>query len=51
VTRAKNELYICYPKVATRAGPGGLLLTPSRFITELSPDLYEPLRIKRQFGW
>ncbi len=51
VTRAKNELYICYPKVATRAGPGGLLLTPSRFITELSPELYEPLRIKRQFGW
>jgi DNA helicase II / ATP-dependent DNA helicase PcrA len=51
VTRAKNELYICYPKVATRAGPGGLLLTPSRFITELSTDLYEPLRIKRQFGW
>ncbi|MET0263322.1 MAG: 3'-5' exonuclease, partial [Rariglobus sp.] len=51
VTRAKNELYICYPKVATRAGPGGLLLTPSRFITELNPDLYEPLRIRRQFGW
>jgi DNA helicase-2/ATP-dependent DNA helicase PcrA len=51
VTRAKNELYICYPKVATRAGPGGMMLTPSRFITELSPDLYEPLRIKRQFGW
>ena len=51
VTRAKNELYICYPKVATRAGPGGLLLTPSRFLTELDPSLYEPLRIKRQFGW
>ncbi len=51
VTRAKNELYICYPKVATRAGPGGMLLTPSRFLTELSTDLYEPLRIKRQFGW
>ena len=51
VTRAKNELYICYPKVATRAGPGGMLLTPSRFITELSPELYDPLRIKRQFGW
>ena len=51
VTRAKNELYICYPKVASRAGPGGMLLTPSRFLTELDPDLYEPLRIKRQFGW
>lgn len=51
VTRAKNELYLCYPKVASRAGPGGMLLNPSRFLTELSPSLYEPLRIKRQFGW
>ena len=51
VTRAKNELYLCYPKVATRAGPGGMLLTPSRFITELRPELYEPLRIKRNYGW
>jgi len=51
VTRAKNELYLCYPKVASRAGPGGMLLNPSRFLTELSPALYEPLRIKRQFGW
>jgi DNA helicase-2/ATP-dependent DNA helicase PcrA len=51
VTRAKNELYLCYPKVATRAGPGGMLLTVSRFITELDEKLYEPLRIKRSFGW
>jgi len=51
VTRAKNELYICYPKVASRAGPGGMLLTPSRFITELDPALYEPVRIKRNYGW
>jgi Superfamily I DNA and RNA helicases len=51
VTRAKNELYLTYPKVATRAGPGGMLLTPSRFILELPTDLYEPLRIKRSFGW
>jgi len=51
VTRARNELYLCYPKVATRAGPGGMLLTPSRFLTELDPSLYEPLRIKRSYGW
>jgi DNA helicase-2/ATP-dependent DNA helicase PcrA len=51
VTRARNELYLSYPKVAARAGPGGMLLTPSRFITELSPELYEPLRIKRSYGW
>lgn len=51
VTRAKNELYLCYPKVATRAGPGGMLLNPSRFIVELDERLYEPLRIKRAYGW
>ncbi|MGC4073552.1 MAG: ATP-dependent helicase [Nibricoccus sp.] len=51
VTRAKNELYLCYPKVATKAGPGGMLLTASRFITEIDEKLYEPLRIKRSFGW
>ena len=51
VTRAKNELYISYPKVASRAGPGGMLLTPSRFLQELPTDLYEVLRIKRSFGW
>lgn len=51
VTRARNELYLCYPKVATRGGPGGMLLQPSRFLMELPNDLYEPLRIKRRFGW
>jgi DNA helicase-2/ATP-dependent DNA helicase PcrA len=49
VTRAKDELYLCYPKVATRAGPGGMLLTPSRFLTELNSALYEPLRLRRSF--
>ncbi len=51
VTRAKNELYLCYPKVATKGGPGGMLLSPSRFLQELPPDLYEGLRIKRAYGW
>jgi DNA helicase-2/ATP-dependent DNA helicase PcrA len=51
VTRAKNELYISYPKVASRAGPGGMMLTPSRFLEELPEDLYEELRIKRSYGW
>jgi DNA helicase-2/ATP-dependent DNA helicase PcrA len=51
VTRAKNELYISYPKVASRAGPGGMMLSPSRFLQELPEDLYEELRIKRSYGW
>ena len=51
VTRAKNELYISYPRVAARAGPGGMMLTQSRFLQELPDDLYEELRIKRSYGW
>jgi DNA helicase-2/ATP-dependent DNA helicase PcrA len=51
VTRAKNELYLCYPKVATRGGPGGMLLQPSRFLLEVPGELYEPLRIRRSYGW
>jgi DNA helicase-2/ATP-dependent DNA helicase PcrA len=51
VTRAKNELYLLYPKIASRAGPGGMMLNPSRFLTELPSHLYDTLRIKRQFGW
>ena len=51
VTRAKNELYITYPKIASRAGPGGMMLSPSRFLMELPNDLYDELRIKRSYGW
>ena len=50
VTRARDELYLCYPKVNTKGGPA-TLLSPSQFIQELNADLYQPLRIKRQWGW
>jgi DNA helicase-2/ATP-dependent DNA helicase PcrA len=49
-TRARDELYLCYPRINTKGGPA-MALTPSRFIQELSPQLYQPLRIKRSFGW
>jgi DNA helicase-2/ATP-dependent DNA helicase PcrA len=51
VTRARNELYLSFPKIASRPGPGGMMLTPSRFLQELSPDLYQELKIKRIRGW
>lgn len=51
VTRARNELYLCYPRVAARAGPGGMMLQPSRFLQELPHELYDELRIKRSWGW
>ncbi len=50
VTRARDELYLCYPKVNTKGGPA-TLLSPSRFLQELPPDLYQPLVIKRRLGW
>jgi len=50
VTRARDELYLCYPKVNTKGGPA-MMLSPSQFLQELHPDLYQPLRMKRSYGW
>ncbi len=50
VTRARDELYLCYPKVNTRGGPAALL-TPSQFLQEIDSGLYQPLRIKRAWAW
>jgi len=50
VTRARDELYLCFPKVNTKGGPT-MLMTPSRFIQEVRPELYQPLRIERNYGW
>ena len=47
VTRARNELYLSYPKIASRPGPGGMMNSPSRFLQELSPALYQELKIRR----
>jgi DNA helicase-2/ATP-dependent DNA helicase PcrA len=50
VTRARDELYLCFPMVNNKGGPA-LLMQPSRFITELDSDLYQPLKLKRSHGW
>jgi DNA helicase-2/ATP-dependent DNA helicase PcrA len=50
VTRAKDELYLCYPKVNAKGGPA-MLLSPSRFLTEVSEELHQPLRLRRSWGW
>ncbi|MEM9158224.1 MAG: ATP-dependent helicase [Verrucomicrobiota bacterium] len=50
VTRARDELYIMYPKMNTGRGQY-MPLTPSRFLQELPNDLYEPVRIRRSYGW
>ena len=50
VTRARDELYLCYPKVNAKGGPA-MLMAPSRFIQELSDDLYQRLKLRRSFAW
>jgi len=50
VTRARDQLYLCFPQVNTKGGPT-MLLEPSRFLQELSDDLYQELKLKRSYAW
>ena len=51
VTRARNELYLSFPKIASRPGAGGMMNSPSRFLQEVSPKLYQELKIRRISPW
>jgi DNA helicase-2/ATP-dependent DNA helicase PcrA len=52
VTRAKDELYLCHPRVSARGGPGtGMMIPASRFLEEVPEHLYQQLRIRRSWGW
>lgn len=50
VTRAKDELYLCHPRVSTKGGPV-MSMPPSRFLEELPESTYERLRLRRNPGW
>jgi DNA helicase-2/ATP-dependent DNA helicase PcrA len=41
VTRARDELFLCYPRFAADRGGGETIQRPSRFISELSGEEYE----------
>lgn len=45
VTRAKDELYLSYPRVNSAGGPPELL-RPSQFITEISTEVYKELQMR-----
>ena len=49
VTRAKDELYLTYPLIWHQARDGDVLQRPSRFLADLSPDLYETWNVRS--GW
>jgi len=41
VTRARDELYLCYPRFAPDRGGRDMIQQPSRFIAELCGEGYE----------
>lgn len=46
-TRAKDELYLCYPLMRFgQRGTGDFYQTPSRFLTELPKQVYEELKVR-----
>lgn len=54
VTRAMDELYLSYPLLISRGGRGpSVVATPSRFLSEIDPSLYEPVVLETEFdtGW
>jgi len=48
ITRAKDELYICYPLVVTDYSRQTVIQKPSRFITEVPPALFEIWSIEEE---
>jgi DNA helicase-2/ATP-dependent DNA helicase PcrA len=48
VTRAMDELFLTYPLTVARGGRGPFVLSrPSRFLTEVDPELYESAVVER----
>ncbi|HOI73579.1 MAG TPA: ATP-dependent helicase [Syntrophales bacterium] len=49
-TRAKDQLYLCYPVSDYRRGMGSMIVQPSRFIRELAPR-YQGMRERPYEEW
>ena len=49
-TRAKDELYLCYPML-NQQGNNIMRLNPSRFIQEVDPSLFQTLKIAPNRDW
>lgn len=50
VSRAKDELMLTHPATISRGGYGPTVFsTPSRFLTEIDPGLYERVELEREF--
>jgi DNA helicase-2/ATP-dependent DNA helicase PcrA len=44
-TRARDELYVLYPRIVSQGGPPAVL-EPSRFIEELDPESFDQFKAK-----
>jgi len=51
VTRAKDQLYLCYPAVEYRRGMGYVAVKSSRFISELTPTVSPSRRGRPYERW
>jgi len=51
VTRAKDQLYLCYPVVDYQRGSGYLPVRPSRFIRELTPAVSSSRWVRPYEHW
>jgi DNA helicase-2/ATP-dependent DNA helicase PcrA len=52
VSRAMDELFLTYPLTVARGGRGpNVLTTPSRFLAEVDPELYEPAVVERDLDF
>ena len=47
VTRAKEELYLAVPQTRRSQSRGFVMMKPSRFLTELSEELTEPMELEQ----
>jgi DNA helicase-2/ATP-dependent DNA helicase PcrA len=48
ITRAKDELYVCYPLVITDYSRQTVIQKPSRFVTEVPRELFEVWSVEEQ---
>lgn len=48
VTRAQDELYLTFPRLSMQGGPPALL-SPSRFVKELSNNVYQALAVANNY--
>ncbi len=49
VSRAKDELMLTYPSTVSRGFGPTTFSTPSRFLTEVDPDLFERVALEHEF--